>query len=102
MRRKGEVERLDAVSLPVGILEEAVFSQVDSSMQDGDLLVMFSDGAIATGETWVSGILQKWKEGEPKELAELLVQKAMEQREDGHDDDITVLVIKLSKYVPAA
>ena len=102
LRRKGEVERLDAVSLPVGILEEAVFSQVDSSMQDGDLLVMFSDGAIATGETWVSGILQKWKEGEPKELAELLVQKAMEQREDGHDDDITVLVIKLSKYAPAA
>ena len=37
LRRKGEVERLDAVSLPVGILEEAVFSQVDSSMQDGDL-----------------------------------------------------------------
>ena len=40
--------------------------------------------------------------GGTKELAELLVQKAMEQREDGHDDDITVLVIKLSKYVPAA
>ena len=95
VRKKGEVQRLDAVSLPVGILEEAMFSRVSTQVEDGDFVVMFSDGVIASGEGWVAETLEDWTDGDPKELAELLMEKAVKNRTDGHDDDITVVVLKL-------
>lgn len=96
LRRKGEVQRLDAVSLPVGILEEAIFSRVSTKAEDGDFIVMFSDGVIASGEGWVAQTLEDWTDGDPTELAELLVEKAVKNRSDGHDDDITAVVLKLT------
>lgn len=95
VRSKGEVKRLDAVSLPVGILEEAIFSRVSAQVEDGDFIVMFSDGVIASGEGWVEQTLEDWTDGEPAELAELLVERAVKHRSDGHDDDITAVVLKL-------
>ncbi len=96
LRTREEVQRLDAVSLPVGILEEAVFSRVSAQAEEGDFLVMFSDGVIASGEGWVRDILEEWVDGDPGELAALLVDRARKHRTDGHDDDITVVVMKLT------
>lgn len=96
IRRKGEVQRLDAVSLPVGILEEAIFSRVSARAKDGDFIVMFSDGVVASGEGWVAQTLEDWTDGDPTELAQLLVEKAVKNRSDGHDDDITAVVLKLT------
>ncbi len=95
--RKGDaVHRLDAISLPVGILEEAVFCKTSARIGEGDLLVMFSDGAVAAGEEWVAQVIKTWKGSEPSQLANLIVEKAAQYRADGRDDDITALVIRLS------
>lgn len=95
--RKGDaVHRLDAISLPVGILEEAVFCKTSARIGDDDLLVMFSDGVVAAGEEWVAQLIKNWKGSEPSQLANLIVEKAAKYRTDGRDDDITALVIQLS------
>ncbi|MDD5953057.1 MAG: SpoIIE family protein phosphatase [Oscillospiraceae bacterium] len=95
--RKGkEVHRLDAISLPVGILEEAVFCKTSARLGDGDLLVMFSDGVVAAGEEWVAQLIGSWKGTEPSQLANLIVEKAAHYRTDGKEDDITALVLQLT------
>lgn len=95
--RKGDaVHRLDAISLPVGILEEAVFCKTSARLGDDDLLVLFSDGVVASGEEWVAQLIQSWKGSEPSQLANLIVEKAAKLRNDGRDDDITALVLKLT------
>ncbi len=95
VRKGGEVHRLDAISLPVGILEEAVFCKTSAHLGDEDLLVMFSDGVVAPGEEWAAQLIHNWKGEEPSQLANLIVEKAAKLRNDGRDDDITALVLKL-------
>lgn len=96
VRKDGEVHRLDAISLPVGILDEAVFCKTSARLGDDDLLVMFSDGVVAAGEEWVAQLIRSWKGGEPSQLANQIVESAVKYRTDGRDDDITALVIQLS------
>ena len=51
-----------------------------------------SDGALAAGEDWVIDAVDQFQGQLPQELAEELVGGAISRRDDGHDDDITVLV----------
>ena len=57
---------------------------------------MFSDGVVASGEEWVSRLIATWDGTEPTQLANLIVEKAAAYRDDGRDDDITALVLRLS------
>ncbi|WP_243578014.1 SpoIIE family protein phosphatase [Clostridium minihomine] len=97
LRKNGRAITIDAPSLPVGILTEAKFSKETVRLSDGDLLVMFSDGVVASGDDWVRELITEWKGTVPQELAEKIVSQAMKQRNDGHDDDITVLVMAVSE-----
>ena len=96
-RRSGKVTRVDAPSLPVGILNEVNFSREEVKLAAGDLLVLYSDGVTASGEDWLASLLEGWKGEVPQELAEEIVSQAIARRDDGHDDDVTVLVLKLAE-----
>lgn len=95
VRKKGHASWIDAPSLPVGILNETSFSRRDEVLGDGDLIVLMSDGAIAAGEDWVLHTVEEFSGSLPQELAEELVSGAIARRDDGHDDDVTVMVLQL-------
>ncbi len=97
LRRNGSAVPVDLPGLPVGILNETRFARSSDTLADGDLLVMLSDGALSSGSEWVCGEIEKWEGKLPQELAESIVTQAIARRSDGHDDDITVLVLMLSK-----
>lgn len=97
LRQEGRVTTIDAPSLPVGILTEAKFTHEALRMSDNDLLVLFSDGVVAAGDDWVREMVAEWQGTVPQELAEKIVAGALKHRNDGHDDDITVLVLRLSE-----
>ena len=86
---------MDAPSLPVGILNETSFARRDDVLGDGDLIVLMSDGAVAAGDDWILKAVEEYAGGLPQELAEELVSGAIARRSDGHDDDVTVLVLQL-------
>lgn len=94
-RQNGHAELSDMPGLPIGILNEAKFSKSAETLGDGDLLVMVSDGALSSGDTWLCDEIEKWKGDIPQELAETIVSQAIARRSDGHDDDITALVMML-------
>lgn len=97
LRKNGRAVKVDAPSLPIGILNDTKFAKASETLEEGDLLVQLSDGALAAGDEWVCKVIETWNGQVPQELAEELVSQAISRRSDGHDDDITVLVLKLFK-----
>lgn len=95
VRRRGEGSEVEAPSFPVGILGEAQFAKAELMLEAGDVIAMVSDGVTAGGCEWVCGMLEQWRGGDPGELAKQLVNTAQEKRTDGHDDDITAVVMVL-------
>lgn len=100
LRKSGKSVQVDAPALPVGILNDTAFAHETAQLEVGDLLVMFSDGVIASGDEWLCKLISDWKGEIPQELAEQIISQAIIRRSDGHDDDITVLVLKLAEQKP--
>ena len=79
----------------MGILKETTFERKSMSLGAGDVIVMVSDGAIEEGEEWLIRRLESWDGDNAQELAELLGSEAKLQRIDRHDDDITVVAMRV-------
>lgn len=97
LRKNGRAVKIDAPSLPIGILNDTRFTKSSDSLEEGDLLVLLSDGALSSGDEWVCDMVEKWTGQIPQELAEDIVTQAIARRSDGHDDDITALVMRVAK-----
>lgn len=97
LRRHGRTERVVQRSLPVGILENAWFAQMNSKLAHDDLLVMVSDGAAVGDDVWLMRAITQFEGGSMSAFAKSLAQMAKRHRDDGHDDDITVLAAHLEQ-----
>nr|WP_319487360.1 SpoIIE family protein phosphatase [uncultured Caproiciproducens sp.] len=97
LRKSGRAVVIDAPSLPIGILNDINFTKSSDSLGKGDLLILLSDGALAAGDDWICDTVEKWGGQIPQELAEEIVTQAIARRTDGHDDDITALVLKVKE-----
>ena len=69
------------------------------TLRDGDVIVMVSDGAVAGGYEWLVSDLEHYGRDDPKELSEQLADEARRRRTDGHEDDITVIVLMLERGI---
>ena len=92
LRKGGRVGRAEAASLPAGILGGVSFERSRITLEVGDLVVMLSDGAVASGYEWIAAELGSWQGEDPQALAGHLVEEARRRRLDHHEDDITVAV----------
>ena len=96
LRKSGQTSVVDNPSLPVGILNDTRFAKSSDSVAAGDLLILLTDGALSSGSGWICEAAEKWNGSIPQELAEDIVSQAIARRSDGHDDDITALVLLVS------
>ena len=56
---------------------------------------MLSDGALATGEDWIERIILSRDHKSMQQLADDITAEAITRRNDGHDDDITVIAMRI-------
>ena len=96
MRLNGRWTILPGTALPIGLAEEDELGDaVPLQMNDGDIVVLLSDGVTdGTDDKWVRQLLIAHAGDSPKEIAAQLVNKAKGR---GHDDDRTVMVMKIEK-----
>ena len=92
VRRSGRVERVVLSSIPVGLLRDTGLERSRTRLRRGDVVVVVSDGALASEDSWLVRSVEAYAGEPPDEFAAALAQKAKDARIDGHDDDITVLV----------
>ena len=94
--RKGrDMYRVQTPSLPAGILPQIDFSCTEDDLSSGDIIVMVSDGAIATGEDWIENLILDHTENSMQQLADRIADEAVTRRHDGRDDDITVIAMRI-------
>ncbi len=93
--RDGVVNRIDVESLPLGILRNTDTAQYCFTAEDGDIIVMLSDGVPTDDSMWFEKLLKQY-DGEPiRDFSKHLLEKAIRRRPNGEDDDITVIVGKI-------
>ncbi len=94
LRRGKRVETVEASSVPVGIMPGVEFARTGRMLDAGDVVVMVSDGVVAGGVEWLCDAVAGWDESEnPNLLAQQLTDEARKRRADGHEDDVTALVL---------
>lgn len=94
VRRGKYIDVLEGSSVPAGILPEVEFIKTERELHTGDVIVMISDGVAVTGTGWVSDLVLNWDQEEnPNLLAERITEEAGKRRSDGHEDDVTALVL---------
>ena len=92
------VESIFCNTLPAGILTEADISLSKKRLNDGDCIVILSDGvANAKKNTnWVCETLMEINENEQAEtIAEIIIKEAVIHKRGKVDDDMTVVVAKI-------
>jgi phosphoserine phosphatase RsbU/P len=101
-RLKGNIDRLESASLPLGIAPDATFPSSQITLQPGDLLILFTDGVVeafnSSGEEfsdprWIDVIRSL-----PPASAEQTLQNLIQSVEQfvgatRQSDDITCLVL---------
>ena len=94
LRRGRHSELIEASSVPVGIMPGVEFAEAEREVDVGDIVVMVSDGVVAAGSEWLIDLVMAWDEEEnPNLLAQRITDEARRRRSDGHEDDVTALVL---------
>ncbi len=95
IRKSGDMYHVETPSIPVGILPQAEFMCTEDELSEGDIIVMVSDGAVATGEEWIERMIMCSRDQSMQQLADSIIDEAIARRNDGRDDDITVIAMKI-------
>lgn len=93
--KNGFVSKVENSALPVGILGGAEYEKSCVHIGEGDIVVLVTDGVTFSGSDWIPSEIKSLSEKGPEEIAESIANTAFDRRQDGHSDDITVVVMKL-------
>ena len=94
---KRGVERIEGGALPMGIVGESEPITVRRRTENGDLIVLLSDGvADRLSESDLTEIVGSLQTLNPQVIAEKIVENAL-KKTDAHADDLTAMVIRVVK-----
>lgn len=106
IRRQGEITRLIANCLPLGLLEEATFHVEQIRLEPGDKLLAYTDGITearnAQGQFFEARRLEQWLQAHAQLSCQPLLAELMEMLESytegvPQSDDMTAVIIE---YLP--
>ncbi|HEY3413270.1 MAG TPA: SpoIIE family protein phosphatase [Armatimonadota bacterium] len=96
------VVQLDSSGRALGLMPEAAYTQSDTALKPGDVLLMYTDGltearrnGIFLETAGVAGILLRHNHMPPKEIVEHIYDEVREYTSGNLHDDIAMLAIKI-------
>ncbi|MCA0972702.1 stage II sporulation protein E [Halobacillus litoralis] len=106
IKRGRQILTVEAGNLPMGIIPEVDVDMTSEQLKAGDLLIMMSDGLlegpkhIENVEVWVKRKIREITSEDPQEVADLLLEEVIRTRAGAIDDDMTILVARIDRYMP--
>lgn len=101
IKRKNNILEIKSTTLPIGVLDKADVEHIKFDLENGDILVMISDGVIdydsenAGNSEWVIEYLKGVKSNNPKEIVEGLIEESKKLCGGKIKDDMTAIVSKI-------
>jgi len=102
-RRDGRYERLHSTGVALGMFDQSVFGSVDTILQPGEMLVLYSDGITEAEdpqgqpfeESGLELVVERFASQGPAEIGTQVL-KAVEThaRQSRFVDDLTILILK--------
>ncbi|WP_112179189.1 MULTISPECIES: stage II sporulation protein E [Paraliobacillus] len=106
IKRGEQVHTIEASNLPIGIIQDFDVDVVDFQLKDEDILIMTSDGVfegpkhIENPDIWLKRKIKELETNDPQEIADLLLEEVVRTTAGVIEDDMTVLVAKITKFNP--
>lgn len=103
IKQNGKVQIIKALSLPAGILDNISLVVYDKDIEEGDLLIMCSDGIMESNteyqnkELWVRDILESIGTDNVQKIADIITKEAIDNGYGQVKDDMTIIVAKMTK-----
>ena len=103
IKRRGKVEILKSIALPTGILDNIDLIEYNYELQDGDIIVMCSDGVLDSSkdylnkELWIQEVLEEIETDDSQRIADILLNEARDNDFGKEKDDMTVIVCRINK-----
>lgn len=103
--RGGTVRSIAAANVPIGILQDIDVQTIQEQLQNGDVLVLMSDGvfdapAVYDKEEWFAERIAGLSTCDPQTIADTLLDAAAEINHGQIDDDMTVVVARVTRHQP--
>ena len=97
IKGKGFVRRVLSDTLPIGIIKDTDVSVTTYKAQDGDMVILLSDGVHNANDDWFEQFISNLHEDDPQVLAQLLIDESLRQKNGKIEDDMTVIAAKIMK-----
>ncbi len=103
VKRGRDVQLLKSMSLPTGILSDVDLVVYDYDLQDGDILVMCTDGVIDSNkeylnkQLWIKYLLEDIETNDAQKIADIIIQESIDNDFGNQKDDMSVIVARVSK-----
>lgn len=102
IKRKGTVKSVKPASLPMGIIDDLRIDFVSAKLRPDDQIIMVSDGVIDSVEragrepesaSWLTAVIASIKSKDPQTMADLIINRAVENYGLREKDDLTVISV---------
>ena len=103
IKRGKNVSIIKSTSLPTGIVNDISVDTYDTDLNDGDIVVICSDGIIesnneyANKELWLKYLLEEVQTDSPERIADIILHESIDNDFGKAKDDMTVIAFKVNK-----
>lgn len=103
VKRNKNVTIIKSNSLPTGIMSEINVDTYDKDLENGDIVVICSDGILesnkeyANKELWIKYLLEEIQTDSPEKIADIILHEAIDNDFGKAKDDMSVIAFKVSK-----
>lgn len=103
IKRKDECIVINSESLPIGMLNNVDFKIYEENLQDGDIIIMMSDGIldanknVSNPEKWMKDFIASIDSQNPQLISDEIFNTCRFVNGNRIDDDMTLLVTKIWK-----
>lgn len=100
IKNKRNIKKIESTNIPIGILDKVEVKSETIDINDGDIIVMCTDGVLDSKEEqpeWIEDFLKNISTNNVQKIADLLLAEAVDNSYGVVRDDMTVIVSKVVK-----